>query len=242
MNLVIDIGNTRAKAALFSDGLLLAVQRWPEVKIEFIREWLTNQKVKRIILSSVGAEPPAGLESWLKEQGDYLRFGHATKTPVANAYKTPETLGLDRLAAVVGAFGRYPGQNCLVIDAGTCITFDFLKAPGIYLGGNISPGLSMRLEAMHRQTARLPLAVLEQPAEMIGTSTETALQNGAIFGAVFETEGYIRHWEQTWGNINILLTGGDAPLLAKNLKKQIFVHQNLVLEGLNKILDYNATV
>ncbi|MBV6426585.1 MAG: Type III pantothenate kinase [Haliscomenobacter sp.] len=240
MNLVIDIGNTRAKAALFETDRLVSRTSWPKVEIADLRAFLTNQKVKRVILSSVRRAVDPEMERELENIGHLVRFSHATPVPVQVAYQTPETLGLDRIAAAAGALARYPDTNSLVIDAGTCMTFEFVLSGGRYLGGNISPGLEIRLRAMAEFTASLPLARVNEVDQWIGYSTDSALRNGAVLGAVMEIEGYIQRCEQEWGNVNAILTGGDALFLANNLKKKIFVHENLVLEGLNKILNHNV--
>ncbi|MBK8043499.1 MAG: type III pantothenate kinase [Haliscomenobacter sp.] len=240
MNLVIDIGNTRAKAALFDADRLVSRTSWPEVEIAGLAAFLTNQKVKSVILSSVRRAVDPEIERKLEKTGRLVRFSHATPVPVQVAYQTPETLGLDRIAAAAGAFARFPDANCLVIDAGTCMTFEFVLSGGRYLGGNISPGLEIRLRAMAEFTASLPLAKLNEVDQWIGYSTDSALRNGAVLGAVMEIEGYIQRCEKEWGNINAVLTGGDALFLANPLKKKIFVHENLVLEGLNKILNHNV--
>lgn len=240
MNLVIDIGNTRAKAALFEADRLVSRASWPEIEIGGLAAFLTNQKVKSVILSSVRRPVDLEIERELEKMTRFVRFTHATPVPVQVEYQTPKTLGLDRIAAAAGAFARYPDTPSLVVDAGTCMTFEFVLSGGRYLGGNISPGLGIRLRAMAEFTASLPLARLSEVDEWIGYSTDSALRNGAVLGAVMEIEGYIQRCEKEWGNVNAILTGGDALFLANNLKKKIFVHENLVLEGLNKILDHNV--
>jgi type III pantothenate kinase len=163
-----------------------------------------------------------------------------TPLPFHNRYATPATLGKDRLAGIAGAYARFPAQNCLVIDAGTCITYDVLTAAGDFIGGNISPGIGLRFRALPVFTAGLPLV---QPGEMSGTlgnSTESAIRNGVQLGALLEVEGVIARMRGEWDKLNVLLTGGDADFFAKNLKTLIFANPDLVLEGLNKILNYNV--
>lgn len=239
MNLVIDIGNTRAKAALFDADRLVSRTSWPEVEIAGLAAFLTNQKVKSVILSSVRRAVDPEIERELEKTGRLVRFSHATPVPVQVAYQTPETLGLDRIAAAAGAFARFPDANCLVIDAGTCMTFEFVLSGALPRWKYFSRvGNPPRL--MAEFTASLPLAKLNEVDQWIGYSTDSALRNGAVLGAVMEIEGYIQRCEKEWGNINAVLTGGDALFLANHLKKKIFVHENLVLEGLNKILNHNV--
>lgn len=240
MNLTIDIGNTRSKLGLFDDHQLVEKTIWSDYNLEEIISYATNHKVKNVILSTVGIPIEPSWKAKLENQFFYLQLDHQTPLPIKNAYGTPETLGKDRLAAVVGAQQLYPQENCLVIDAGTCITYDVLSAEGIYLGGNISPGLAMRFKAMHVFTARLPLVGTGEIKDPIGQSTETAMRNGGQLGTVLEVEGFIRLFSDQMGKLHVIFTGGDADFFAKVLKSEIFVNPDLVLRGLNKILTYNA--
>lgn len=162
-----------------------------------------------------------------------------TPLPFRNAYQTPQTLGKDRLAAIAGAHALYPGQNALAIDAGTCIKYDLIDAAGVYHGGNIAPGLHMRLRAMHEQTARLPLVDLKMPELFFGTSTQTALQNGALRGAVLEIQGFIQLFARHRASLQVTLTGGDAEFLIPFLPGPT-IEPSLVLIGLNHILNHNS--
>ncbi|MCB9081221.1 MAG: type III pantothenate kinase [Lewinellaceae bacterium] len=239
-NLVFDVGNSRIKAGYLVAGSLRETWVWDQWDEKDLDQLVTNQNPENIIFSSVGWELPNTIaESWRLNR-NLLELTAETPLPIRNAYRTPQTLGRDRLAAVVGAFALFPGEYCLVVDAGTCITFDFLEGEGVYRGGNIAPGIRMRLQAMHTFTARLPQVAPGDVDEWIGYSTESALRNGAVLGATLEIRGYEQWATQAYGKINVLLTGGDAEILAKNLKSRIFVNHNLVLLGLNKILDYNV--
>lgn len=240
MNLAIDIGNTRCKFAWFEKGKLIDKRIVTNEPVGKIIEKVTNHSVKNVILSTVGVVPDEELLRFLDDQYFFVHLTASTPIPIINEYRTPETLGLDRLAAVIGAHHLFPNESNLVIDAGTCITFDLIDAKGHYKGGNISPGLLMRLKAMHEFTAKLPLVHLEETDFWIGYSTESALKNGAQWGAIFEIDAFSNKSEQKFGSINVILTGGDADFLAKKLKRKIFVNHDLVLIGLNKILDYNA--
>lgn len=240
MNLTIDIGNTRAKVGLFEADRMVHHEVWEAWGIEKLLGWLTNQKVKNIILSTVAGEVPSSVQAYLRDHYNYLELRETTPLPIENLYKTPATLGKDRLAAIVGAFQLYPWKNCLVIDAGTCITYDLLDENGRYLGGNISPGIRMRLRAMNAFTAGLPLAPVVETGTWMGDTTVSALQNGAQWGVLLEMEGYIAHFKSLYNGIKVILTGGDAEFFAKKLKSEIFVNHHLVLLGLNKILTYNV--
>lgn len=200
----------------------------------------TNHQAENTILSTVSHDWGVELSAAWPRGRRFLELTAGTPLPIRNTYGTPETLGKDRLAAVVAAFYRYPRENCLVVDAGTCITFEVLTADGRYLGGNISPGIRMRLRAMHDFTARLPLVEPDALIQPWGATTKEALQNGGALGAALELEGLANRLRRRWSPLRTLLTGGDGPLLASLVKTEIFVHENLVLEGLNKILEYNV--
>lgn len=240
-NLAVDIGNSSVKLGLFDNGQLVATTRLTDISQADFKTWITNHLPENIILSTVGAEVEPYIQAFLRKQANiFVVLDEATPLPIANAYRTPETLGKDRVAGVCGARALFPDTNCLVIDAGTCITVDVLDAQGVFRGGNITPGLQMRLRAMHDFTARLPRVECQWPAEWLGDTTEHALQNGALLGALLELQGYVDRCRIQFGHLNVLLTGGDSLFLAKKWKRQIFVNQNLVLYGLNKILIHNV--
>lgn len=237
-NLVIDIGNTRVKYGVFLDGQLHHQQQAAQLVASDIFALLTNHSLTNIIYSSVASslEPELALE--LDDKYTLVELNAATPLPIVNNYGTPQTLGKDRVAAVVGASQLFPNTNCLVVDAGTCMTLDVLRADGHYLGGNISPGVRMRWRAMHEQTARLPLVTEEGPPTLWGTDTTSALQHGGVLGAALEIEALAHRLAHDWPDLKVLLTGGDTLLLANRIKYRIFVLPNLVLEGLNGILTY----
>ena len=212
----IDIGNSRTKWAAFSGEQMVQAGTWEDETSASILAALTNLPPRAIILSTVAGALAPALEEEMRKRAPLLLLDEKTPLPFDNAYRTPATLGKDRLAAVAGAQAHYPGQHCLVIDAGTCITADFLEGGRVYRGGNISPGVRMRLQAMHTFTARLPLveSVSVNPAHLLGDSTETALRNGAVWGAVLELEGLYRRLAQAYGAVQVVLTGGDSALLA----------------------------
>lgn len=240
MNLAIDIGNTRTKLAFFADETLIEKIVWDEFTPENIFDLATNRKVKHIIFSSVASDFDQKIKNQLSSHFFLLQLTTKTHLPIQNAYKTPSTLGKDRLAALVGAYSLFPNKTSLVIDAGTCITYDILNSEGVFLGGNISPGMKMRLKAMHSFTDRLPLPEIKTTKTNWGDSTETALLNGVQLGTLLEIEGFIDLCHSDFGETITFLTGGDADFFANKIKKKIFVRSNLVLIGLNKILNYNV--
>lgn len=240
--LVIDIGNSRAKLAIFQGSELQEQWIWPQWNVEDFNALATNQNPSFIILSNVAGRKGDEIAACFQEAPFFINLTAQTPLPIVNTYETPETLGKDRLAAVVGAWELYPKQHSLVVDAGTCITYDLLDAEGVYRGGNIAPGLQMRLRAMHEFTASLPLVSIKDIDQWVGYSTESAMRNGALLGAILEIQAFSDWRRQQIGRLNVILTGGDAVYFAKNWKRKIFVHPNLVLIGLNKILDYNVSL
>ena len=171
----------------------------------------------------------------------FYYFTPDTPLPVTVDYRSPKTLGSDRIAAVIGARAEAPDRDILVIDAGTCITYDMITATGHFLGGNIAPGIKMRLRSMNKFTEKLPVVEKNGDTPLLGYDTETAMRSGAILGACYEIEGYIRSLTEKNVKISIIFTGGDAKYFVKRIKNAIFAKCELVICGLNRILDYNAT-
>lgn len=240
MNLAIDQGNTRTKIAVFQGDKLMHQAVWEELTVPALETMPYNQNVKKTILSTVSA-PSEEVMAFLRSKPSFLELKTGTPLPIRIRYSTPQTLGKDRIAAAAGAFHLYPNENCLVIDAGTCIKMDVVSAGGEFLGGNISPGMEMRLKAMHHFTARLPLVtVAAELGDWLGDSTENAIRNGGQLGALLEVEGFIQQATVKFPSLRVVLTGGDADFFVKHSKTKIFAHQNLVLIGLNQILQYNA--
>jgi type III pantothenate kinase len=183
----------------------------------------------------------AEIAAWTNVTEKKWILGPSLPMPIQIRYATPETLGVDRIAAACGAIALFPGKNCLAIDAGTCITYDFIDHAGNYWGGGISPGIEMRLKAMHTFTTRLPLVKVNQQASLIGNSTESCLQSGALFGVLGEIEGIIQKYDQNYQELKVIICGGDISLFENQLKPTIFAAPDLVLMGLNRILLQNAS-
>lgn len=241
MNLVIDIGNTRSKIGLFREKTLVEQAIWTDWTLAELLTYGNQNGVTRVLFSSVAAYDTV-LKEGLAEYFEVLELTDTTALPFHNLYTTPKTLGKDRLAAVAGAQTLYPQEHCLVVDCGTCIKYDIITADGRYLGGNIAPGVMMRIRAMHHYTARLPEVPMEMPETMIGNSTESALQNGAIRGTVLEIKGFIDVFRQQTSPLKVLLSGGDAAFLRPFLlpyNPDIVYQPDLTLFGLNHILRHH---
>ena len=238
-NLVIDIGNSRTKFAVFNNRRLEEI--FTDLTIEEAEALISTHQISNSILSSVKRDT-AGWEEFLKENTDFLRFSAQLKTSVHIKYLTPGTLGLDRLAAVIGAYALYPNRNCLVIDAGTCITYDAVDTEGNYYGGSISPGLKMRLQAMHTFTGGLPAVELnENFADWQGNDTVSAMLSGVVNGTRSEVLGFIDDYSSRYSNLQVLLCGGDMNFFDTRLKSSIFAQTfktepHLVLIGLNEVI------
>lgn len=242
MNLVIDQGNTRTKAGIFKGNKLIADLQFEQLEKKDITEFLDKHHgIRFSILSSV-IDTNNLLKELLIERAEYfLELGPHTPLPVTNCYKSPETLGKDRIAAVAGANNIYPGENVLVIDVGTAITFDLINNKGEYLGGNISPGVNIRFKALNDYTTKLPLLSVRDNYDLIAIDTESAIISGVMNGVLFEIQSYIEELKKKYNSLKIILTGGDSFLFDKKLKSTIFVNSNLVLSGLNYILNYNLS-
>ncbi|MBK9291741.1 MAG: type III pantothenate kinase [Bacteroidetes bacterium] len=238
MRLAIDLGNTLAKAMFqdesFSSG---AVMFEPENPLALMQV-MESLPPSAAMISAVRDVPEALIET-VSAYCPVHVLSHETPLPFSIEYETPETLGRDRIAAVAAAYARFPGCNVLVIDMGTCITYDLLTADGRYLGGAISPGIAMRLKAMHTFTSRLPLAGISPEAPLVGQTTHQSLLSGAVNGTRAELEGMIRRYEKTVGKLTVLVGGGDNKYFETKFKSRIFAASNLVLEGLQAIMKFN---
>jgi len=239
MNLVVDIGNTSVKTALFDGKELVTIGRsGTEEMRKNISIITSNHKIENIIISSVASDPSELIEE-LKEEG--FRVHHLTgmsNFPFKSEYKTPETLGVDRLAAAAGGVFHFGNANMLIIDAGSALTFD-LVAGSIFRGGTISPGMEMRFKALHTFTGRLPLCSFASDFSFPASGTTDAIAKGVMRGIIFELNEYIRTFSNSHSNPVTILTGGDSMQLSGLIKGDFVILPNLVLEGLNYLIELN---
>jgi type III pantothenate kinase len=237
LNLVVDIGNTRTKTALYQGDTLVDLSIHDHYESIFLEDLI--EKSSNIIVGSVLNDVDA-LLSKLATLKPCQLFTTQTQIPIQNKYQSISSLGSDRIAASIGAYYLYPNNNVLVIDAGTCIKYNFTNSNNEYLGGGISPGIEMRFRALHQLTAKLPIVTFNKNFdELIGNSTENSILSGVINGTIQEIDGVINSYKLNFPNLICVLTGGDAEYLSNRLKNSIFTHQNLVLKGLNDILNYS---
>jgi type III pantothenate kinase len=242
MNLVVDAGNTRIKIAVFQNNTFL--ERQDLANENFFEEYENFRKkypeISNCILSSVANFDPE-YKNKLQNDLKLLELNSDTPVPFINKYDTPKSLGLDRIGLVAAAVDQYPGKNVLVIDAGTCITYDLKTSGEEYLGGAISPGLNMRFQSLHKFTAKLPLVSPKPEVELIGKTTETSILSGIINGVKMELSGVIESYRTEFEDLTVIITGGDSQVLSIPFKNSIFANSNFLLEGLNFILEFNKT-
>ena len=236
MNLILDIGNTVMKFALFQGQTLLVkgAGDWQD-----LAQFIEGKVLNGCLVSTVTKESLNELTSLVS--CDITELTYKTSIPIVNSYTTPSTLGNDRLANAVGGQFLRPDENTLVVDCGTCLKFDFVSHQGKYVGGSISPGLLMRFKALNEFTGLLPLLEPSSNPKLIGDSTYSAINSGVVNGAVAEIDGLIANYRLVYENLTVILTGGDASFFDKELKSNIFVEPNLTLIGLNEILRHNIS-
>ena len=239
MVLVVDIGNTRIKCAVYELDTLKAVFVFTEKEAEnnFKNILFSYPNVTDLIVSSVTKTLTFDLQTISNDLNIHF-VSNLDSFPFENKYATPKTLGVDRMILAAGATLLYPKQNRLIIDAGTCVTYDFVDENDNYWGGAISPGFRLRYESLHQFTAKLPLLTLEEPEGLVGSSTNQSIHSGVVNGLICEIDGFIERYKQQNENFTIILTGGDAVFLAKRLKNTIFANSNFLLESLNQFFQY----
>jgi type III pantothenate kinase len=240
MILIIDIGNTNVKAAVFEKDTLLDVVVFEKGKIlSEIKKILKKHPISKAVMSNVASISEVKLKK-IQAFVEIIFISSFTRVPFVNLYKTPKTLGVDRIALAAAAVSQFPYKNVLVVDAGSCITFDFVTAKKEYLGGAISPGIQMRFHSLNHFTANLPLLVKEEAPSFIGFSTKESINSGVVNGVLQEIEGVISQYKNKYLDLTVVLTGGDTNFLSKQLKSSIFANQNLLLQGLNYLLNFNT--
>ncbi len=241
MNLVIDIGNTLTKLAIFQEEEVVHKDSCENFSAENLENIInTFPGINRAILSTVKKRDPRLVQQLEQSFECFIELDHGTPLPITNKYETPVTLGYDRMAAVVGANTIFPVSNVLIIDIGSAITYDFIDSENNYQGGNISPGLKMRFKALHEFTSNLPLVKPSKQESGIGKNTAEAIRKGVQIGIVNELNGFIDQMISEYKDLKIIVTGGDSNFFDNTLKNSIFVDLNLILKGLNRILEHNA--
>ena len=241
MNLIIDVGNSFVKLAVFKEGLLKhkVTAKLADVLTEVKNLQKEYTSIKKAIVSSVGKLNKKDIRA-ISKYFDLLILDSKTNLPFENLYKTPKTLGVDRIALVCASVSQFSDKNVLIIDAGTCVTYDFINSDNKYLGGAISPGIRLRYKSLNNLTANLPLLETEMPKNIIGKTTDESIHSGVIYGVLNEIDGVIESYKLKYPDLTVILTGGDAKFLSKQLKSSIFANPNFLLEGLNFILQYNS--
>jgi type III pantothenate kinase len=239
MDLTVDIGNSNVKLGLFSKGKLTSVITYASINHQRLLQYALKKNVKNIIISSVKKTSIFHTPRMKKFFKNFIELNPYLPLPIKIHYKTKETLGQDRIAAVVGARYIFPEKNVLVIDMGSAITYDLLTKDNEFLGGNISPGMNMRFKALHHFTSRLPLYDPSEQNKLFGQTTKEAIISGVQNGIVFETEKYIDYFKTNYSPSEIIITGGDSKFFDNKLKYTIFAEPNLITLGLYKILKYN---
>ncbi len=242
MKLVIDIGNSFTKLAVFDGDEIIDFITKKDMSIDVLKVILQNYpQINSSILSSVAAHD-LSLNEILIEKGFFIELNHDTAIPFINSYATPDTLGKDRIAIASAAASMYPDENVLIIDTGTSITYDLVLSNGEYVGGGISPGLNMRFNALHNFTHRLPLVELPDPEteiSLVGNSTESSILSGVVNGLNAEVENIINQYNNTFSPLKVMISGGDYKYFERLVKSNIFAAPNLVVFGLKYILDFN---
>ena len=241
MKLVLDIGNTLGKLVVYSKGDEAFSTTFEHgAMLDLIKKTrLKYPGIAQTILCTVVAVNPQTI-AFLDSIGALITVNSQMKLPFDNRYETPETLGADRIGLVAAAAFKFPKKNCLIVDAGSCVTYDFISSDGVYRGGAISPGLQMRFKAMHEHTNKLPFVTIKEDYIALGTDTQKSILAGTVNGLVYEIEGWQKSLETTHKDLTLILTGGDAQFLSKRLKNTIFAHSNFLVEGLSQLLDYNT--
>lgn len=244
MHIVIDIGNSKTKIGVFEKESIYPIKTFTYQSLAQTREILSQYNCEHACIVSVAAanENLTQLIQEIISTDQILSIHHSTPLPIFNHYGTPETLGKDRLCAAVAAAAIFENKNCLVIDCGTCIKYDFITQDKKYLGGSISLGLNMRYKALHHFTDRLPLLSYEQrPTHYIGTDTQSSMQTGVVTAIEHEMQGFIHRYQEDHLDLQIILSGGDASKFVNSFKNRIFAVENIVLIGAHQILKYNVS-
>lgn len=240
-SVVIDFGNTNRKLAVFDNGSMIRMEQFREAGLEQVEKFSASvPDAGHCILASV-VNYPAEIREFLSKRFRFIELNENTPVPVVIEYRDRHTLGSDRLAAAVAGSTQFPNQDVLMINAGTCITYDFVDAAGRYLGGSISPGIGMRFKALHTFTDKLPLLSISDDLPLTGSGTHESIRSGVLHGATAEIEGIVARYRDRYPGLQVILSGGDHNYFIKWLKISIFAIPNSVLIGLQKILEFNVS-
>lgn len=241
LNLVIDIGNTLAKIAVFADNKIVFNKNYETLTLAVVQTVLKDFNIVCSMVSNV-KNNQLELEQLLIKETHFLSLNEHTLLPFTNLYSTPNTLGKDRIALVAAAATLFAKTDVLVIDAGTCITYDFIDKENNYVGGAISPGMNLRLKALNQFTGKLPLAEIseKEKPKFIGNSTINSIKSGVFYGVKLEIEGVIAEYTKRYDNLQTVITGGNAEMFDLESKNRIFADKFFLMKGLNEILKYNA--
>ena len=238
MNLVVDIGNSSLKVAIFDKKLMTSKFIYTNQSLNIFSDLFKNNVIDNCLISNVSTIDKNILD-FLKINSNLFSINESINLPFINLYKTKNTLGHDRIALVSAAAIDFPDQNTLIIDTGTCITYDFKNSENEYLGGGISPGIQMRFKSLNSQTSKLPLSTINLDYKLIGDDTNSSINSGVVYWVISEINGIINQYQERFKNIKIILTGGDSNFLLKKIKNTIFADQNFLLKGLNYLLENN---
>jgi len=238
LNLVVDIGNSTLKVAIFDKKLMTSKFIYTNQSLNIFSDLFKNNVIDNCLISNVSTIDKNILD-FLKINSNLFSINESINLPFINLYKTKNTLGHDRIALVSAAAIDFPDQNTLIIDTGTCITYDFKNSENEYLGGGISPGIQMRFKSLNSQTSKLPLSTINLDYKLIGDDTNSSINSGVVYGVISEINGIINQYQERFKNIKIILTGGDSNFLLKKIKNTIFADQNFLLKGLNYLLENN---
>tara|TARA_B100000768_G_C11246771_1_gene362110 strand:+ start:72 stop:863 length:792 start_codon:yes stop_codon:yes gene_type:complete len=238
LNLAVDIGNSLLKIGLFKNNICINYYEFDKDYCKNVKNILESNTISNSIVSNVSDSNKEIMEL-LSAKTKLIKIDSLLKIPFKNKYKTKSTLGQDRLVLVSSAAQQFPNNNVLIIDLGSCITYDFISIKNEYIGGAISPGLSMRYKALNSFTANLPLLNPKKINDRIGENTEDSIHSGIVNGIISEINGTIDYYKSEFKEIRIILTGGDSKFLFKKIKNSIFANSNFLLLGLNYLIELN---
>ncbi|MEG1700725.1 MAG: type III pantothenate kinase [Alistipes sp.] len=237
MNLIVDRGNSLVKLAVMDAGNIVTQRCVEQLDASLLDALTADYPITQAIVASTCGNSDELLALLRARVHRVVEFTPQTPVPIHNAYRSPETLGCDRLAAAVGATVLYPGRNVLIVDFGTAVTIDLVSADNTFRGGCISPGMQLRFRALHDFTAALPLCAASQSEELLGLTTRAAIEQGVMNSLTFEIEGYITRMVDEIDDLCVIFTGGDAKFFVKRIKNTIFANCNLVFCGLDRIVE-----